>query len=264
MDSAATVGAILRTINDQTVVRPYGDGLLVDLPLTYGDGDVVRILVEPMGSGFRVSDRAVAATQLAMTGVNVGAGRPAEAFAEAARSAGLSGVNAAPGELATFGVAEELGRMVLDVAQASMRTEQLRWLAVRQTLTRFPDRVVDRVKSWAQGSRHVQREAPLALRSGRKRQVTLRVSSHDRSAYIQAVSSRDRDQAAEHCYYIFDLSDVPKENRIAALDGARADWPTEIVSELAQVGDVEFFADPLSLERQLDKLVPPPRAALQR
>ncbi|MEU7754592.1 hypothetical protein [Micromonospora sp. NPDC049171] len=94
--------------------------------------------------------------------------------------------------------------------------------------------------------------------------MTLRVSNNDRSAYVQAVSLRDRDHAAEHCYYIFDLSDVPKENRIAALDGARTDWPGEIVSELTQVGDVEFFADPLSLERQLDKIVPPAQAALQR
>jgi hypothetical protein len=257
VDPTMTVGAILRTINDQTIVRPYGDGLLVDLPLTYGDGDAVRVLVEPMGSGFRVSDRAVAATQLSMAGVNVAAGRPAEAFAETVRNAGLSGLNTAPGELATFGTAQDLGRLVLDVAQASMRVEQLRWLAVRHSLTRFPDRVVDRVKSWAQDSRQVQREALVSLRSGRKRQVTLRVSSRSRSAYIQAVSSRDRDQAAEHCYYIFDLSEVPKENRIAALDGGREDWPSEIISELASVGDVEFFADPLSLERQLDKVVPP-------
>lgn len=131
MNSAEAVGAILRTMNDLTVVRPYGDGLIVDLPLTYGDGDAVRVLVEPMGRGYRVTDRAVAATLLSMAGVNVMTGRPAEAFSEAIRGSGLNRVNAADGELATFGDASDLGRLVLDVAQASLRVDQLRWLAAR-------------------------------------------------------------------------------------------------------------------------------------
>src|SRR4051794_25057814 len=177
MDAATAVGAILRAINDQTVVRPYGDGLLVDLPLTYGDGDAVRVLVEPMGSGYRVSDRAVAATAASMAGVNLELGRPAEAFAEAVRGASLNGINSAPGELATFGDSEDLGRLVLDVAQASMRVDQLRWLAVRQSYIRFTDRVTQRVQTWA-GDREIRRNATVPLRSGRSRTVTLSVSNN--------------------------------------------------------------------------------------
>ncbi len=60
----------------------------------------MRVLVEPIGSGYRVSDRAVAATLLTTAGVNVAEGRAAEAFAETMRSAGLNGLDAAPGELA--------------------------------------------------------------------------------------------------------------------------------------------------------------------
>src|SRR5262249_37335861 len=150
-----------------------------------------------------------------------------------------------------------------DVAQASMRVEQLRWLAVRHPPTKFPDRVVNRVRNWASEGRTLQREAPVRLRSGRQRSVTLKVSTEDQAAYIQAVSSRDREQAAEHCYFIFGLSEVPKDHRIAALDGSKRDWPAEIVSELRSVGDVEFFDDPLSLERRLDSVVPPPRPALK-
>jgi hypothetical protein len=127
MNSENAVGAILRAINDHTVARPYGDGLLIDLPLTYGDGDTIRVLVEPMGAGYRVSDRATAATRLSMAGVKVNHGRPAEAFAEAVRLSGLSGLNAEAGELATYGAAEELGLLVLAVAQASMRIDQLRF-----------------------------------------------------------------------------------------------------------------------------------------
>lgn len=263
MNSRETIGAILSAINDHTTVQPYGDGLLVDLPVTYGDRDAVRILVEPMGSGYRVTDRGAASALLSIAGVNVVVGRPAEAFAAAMRANNLNGVNAVEGELATFGEAKDLGQLVLDVAQASMRVEQLRWLAVRQPLTRFPEKVAKRVRNWVEDSREVQREAPVPLRSGRSRPVTLRVSHADRAAYIQAVSARDREQAAEHCYYIFDLSRVPKDNRIAALDGQREDWPKAIIEELASVSDVEFFGDPLGLERRLDTVVPPPHPVLQ-
>lgn len=264
MDGSDAVGAILRAVNDHTLVRPYGDGLLIDLPFSYGDGDAVRVLVEPMGTGFRVTDRAAAATLLSMAGVNLGTGRPAEAFAEALLSARLNGVNALDGELASFGAADELGRLILDVAQASLRVDQLRWLAVRQPTVRYPERLTTRLRNWIHDSREVAREAPVRLTSGRSRPVTLRVSNNDRAAYIQAVSARDQEQAAEHCYYIFNLSDVPKGNRIAALDGSRSDWPPAIVDELILVSDVEFFADPLALERRVDSVVPPAQPVLLR
>ncbi|WP_157180415.1 DUF1828 domain-containing protein [Protofrankia coriariae] len=263
MDGAATVGAVLHAINDHTVVRPYGDGLLVDLPLTYGDGDAVRVLVEPMGNGYRVTDRAAAAALLAMAGVNVTKGRSAEAFAEAVRSAGLNGTDVAEGELVAFGDASDLGQRVLDVAQASMRVDQLRWLAVRQPSARFPELVTKRIDRWVDGDeRQVQRKAPVPLRSGRSRPVTLRVSHNDRSAYIQAVGSRDQEQAAERCYCIFSLSQVPKDNRIAALDGGPEDWQAAIIDELKSVGSVEFFDDLIGLENRLDAIVPPPPSLL--
>ncbi|MFI9528211.1 hypothetical protein [Micromonospora rosaria] len=263
VDAATVIGAVLRAMNDDTVVHPYGDGLLVDLPLTYGDGDGVRVLVEPMGTGYRITDRAAAATLLTMAGVNLVAGRAAEAFAEIMAGGGLNGVNAAPGEIATFGAAEELGRLILDVAQASLRTDQLRWLAPRQAGMRFVDRVADRVTVWAGRSRELQRDAPMPLASGRTRPVTLRVTNDGKAAYVQAVSLRDPDQAAEHCYHVFGLSKIAKESRVAALDGSAQDWSPAIVAELRTVSDVEFFDDPLSLERQLDKVVPPPQAALR-
>lgn len=262
MDAVTAIGAVLRAVNDHTVVHPYGDGLLVDLPLTYGDGDGVRVLVEPMGSGYRVTDRATAATLLAMAGVNLSAGRAAEAFGEIMRNAGLNGVNAEPGEIATFGVSDDLGRLILDVAQASLRADQLRWLAPRQAGMRFVDRVTDRVSVWAGRTRKLQRDAPIPLQSGRTRSVTLRVANDGTAAYVQAVSLRDPDQAAEHCYHIFGLSKIPRENRVAALDGSERDWSPAIVTELRTVSDVEFFDDPFSLERQLETVVPPPQAAL--
>lgn len=263
VNTTNVIGAVLRAVNDNTVVHPYGDGLLVDLPLTYGDGDGVRVLVEPMGSGYRVTDRAAAASLLAMAGVNLFAGRAAEALRQIMAGGGLNGVNAAPGEITTFGTADDLGRLVLDVAQASLRTDQLRWLAPRQAGMRFVDRVADRVTVWAGRGRQLQRDAPIPLESGRNRSVTLRVANDSKAAYVQAVSLRDPDQAAEHCYHVFGLAKIARESRVAALDGSARDWPAAIVAELRTVSDVEFFDEPLSLERQLDKLVPPPQAALR-
>jgi hypothetical protein len=257
MNSSDVVAAISRTMIGQTSVRPYGDGLLVDLALTYSDGDAVRVLVESMGTGYRVSDRGTAATLLSMAGVNLSTGRPAEAFANTMRADDLNGINAVDGELATFGAATDLGQLILNVAQASMRVEQLRWLAKQRSLVKFSEMVVERVRDWVVDSRRVQREAPVPLRSGRSRSVTLCVSSGDRAAYIQAVGSSDKEQAAEHCYYVFDLSEVPKEHRIAALRGGKPDWPPAIVSELATVSDVAFFDAHLDLERRLDLIVPP-------
>jgi hypothetical protein len=212
-----------------------------------------------MGDGYRVTDRATAVTLLAMAGVNVMKGRPAEAFAEAIQKASLNSINAAEGELTTFGDAIDLGRIILDVAQASIRVDQLRWLAVRQPPTTFPERVTERIRNWVVGERQVQQKVSVPLRSGRSRPVTLRVSNSEKSAYIQAVGSQNQEHAVEHCYYIFDLSEVPKDNRIAALDGHRKDWPDAIIKELMSVGNVTFFEDPLSLERRLDAIVPPPQ-----
>lgn len=149
MEAKTALGAVLRALNDHTMAYPYGDGLLVDLPFAYGDGDAVRVLVEPMGAGYRVSDRATAATLLLMAGVNIAEGRAAEAFAESMRAIGLNGLDSAPGEITTFGHGDDLGRLILDVAQASLRVDQLRWLATRQPRVKFVDRVTERVRVWA-------------------------------------------------------------------------------------------------------------------
>jgi hypothetical protein len=52
-------------------VHPYGDGVLVDLPIRYGDGEAVRLLVEPVGDGYRVSDRCQVADRLLVAGVSL-------------------------------------------------------------------------------------------------------------------------------------------------------------------------------------------------
>ncbi|WJK42234.1 hypothetical protein O7608_07555 [Solwaraspora sp. WMMA2056] len=55
---------------------------------------------------------------------------------------------------------------------------------------------------------------------------------------------------------------MPKQQRIAALDGTQDDWSPAIVRELESVSDVEFFATPHKLEQRIDAIVPPPHAPL--
>lgn len=262
MDRNATLAAVLRTINDHTTIRDYGDGLLVDLPLSYGDGDAVRVLVEPMGTGVRVSDRAAAATLLAMAGVDITSGRPAAALAEALRSAKLNLVAARPGEIATFGVLDELGELILNVAHASMRLDQLRWLAHEQPSAAFAARLTARLRAWAGPDRTVRRDAPMPLQSGRSRPVTAAVSANGTVAYVQAVSSREKERQADHCFRLLALARVAAGAKIAALDGSAEAWPQVIVEELGTVAEVEFYDDTWGLERRLDLVVPPPQQVL--
>jgi hypothetical protein len=125
MEPSSIVAALLRSVNDRITVHAYGDGLLADLPLTYSDGDSVRLLVEPLGAGVRVSDRASAYERLLLADVNTDTGRAAEAIAATVRAAGLANVGGEEDEIATFGPAGDLGTMVLAVAQASIRVAAL-------------------------------------------------------------------------------------------------------------------------------------------
>lgn len=257
MDGKAIVAAMLGAINDHTQVHPYGEGVLVDLPLTYSDGDLVRILVEPMGSGVRASDRATAASLLTMAGVDYTTGRAADGYADAIRSANLNAIGAEGGEITTFGDIGDIGHMIIGVAQASMRAEQLRWLAQQQPAFTFAEKVANRVRSWAGEQRQVERDSTIQLSSGRAKRVTVAVSDADRIAYIQAVSASNRDRSTEHCYYLFGNADrVPKGYKIAALAGSRDEWPSANIAELSTVSAVEFFEDLTSLERRLDEVVP--------
>ncbi|MGW4559926.1 hypothetical protein ACWEOV_40890 [Streptomyces sp. NPDC004365] len=261
MDKRVVIGALLTSINDEIITHEYGDGLLVDLPLTYSDGDSVRLLVEPMGSGVRVSDQASAYERLLMADVNPDAGRVAEAIAATVRTANLSNVGGEVDELATFGPLDDVGVMLLSVAQAAMRVEQLRWLAVRRAPMRFSERVIERVQAVARRDWKIERNASIPLTSGRERLVTLAVEAPNATAYVQALSAKDREQSAEHCYYLFSWADVPSGTRVAALDGAPNNWPSELVSELGTVADVEFFANSGSLERAVERALASSAAA---
>lgn len=255
MDMLLLKKLLLNLVNDDTAVHPYGSGSLVELPLTYADGDSVQVLVEPVGDGLRVSDMAETAARLITAGVSLDSEKPAKAFAEAVRRIGRVDISAAEDELATVGEWESAAQMILAVGQESLRLEQLRWLAQSRRAT-FAERVQARLASAARQEREVRPNAPLTTKHGRARKVTAAVHEAGRSAYIQAVNSAT-EQSVDHCLAIFSTAEVPLQQRVAALSGSPNDWQTAVVKQLSEFGQVEFFANPLGLEDAVSRALSP-------
>lgn len=250
--------AVLGAVNDHLSVRPYRGGHLVSTPLTYSDGDTITVFVETFAGAFRVSDRAEATDRLDSWGVHSEQGRAAEAIVAARRAASLNPFASEQEELSTICDVAELGATILAVAQAALRVEQLRWLAKDRPSLKFDDRLANRLVS-VSSARHwrMTRRAKLPLAHGRTRMVTAAVEGLNGTAYVQAVSDADKERSVANCYYLFDRSTAPKSQRVAALAGAPDGWPTGLQEDLSDVGTVTFFADPLTLERELERITGP-------
>jgi len=99
----ASVAAILHHLGDDAIVHPYGDGMLVELPMLYGNGDGVRLLVEPVGGEYRVTDRGEAADRLLVAGVTLNDKQTHDVLVDVIRAARLDEVSVEKGELSVFG-----------------------------------------------------------------------------------------------------------------------------------------------------------------
>ena len=248
--------SLLKAVNDLTGVRSYGDGWLVTTPLTYSDGDSVVVLVEPVNSGFRVTDRAEAFDRLIGWGVDPESGKAAQGVKAArsgARLAPLGGSD--PTETATFGDASDLGIAILAVAQSAARVEQLRWLARDLPTLSFDDRLTNRIvtASRSHGWKYVRR-APLPLAHGRTKRVTASVSGERGTAFVQAVSDADYERSTINCFYLFERSLEARTSLVAALAGEAERWPQSLRDDLSEVGTVVFFAEPHALEAELERI----------
>lgn len=249
------VASLLGAVNDLTLVRAYGDGWLVSTPLTYSDGDTVRVYVEPYNEGFRVTDRAEATDRLSMWGVVTDSGRARRGILAVRQAANLSPIGSDATETATVGDDRSLGHLVLGVAQAALRTEQLRWLARDLPAMKFDDRLSTRIEGLSR-ARHWNyvRRASMTLSHGRVKQVTAAVEGPEGKAYIQAVSNADVERSTINCFYLFDRSTELRDHKVAALAGDSGDWPDSLLGDLHEVSVVTFFADPHGLENELERI----------
>lgn len=252
----APVSSLLGAVNDLSSVTPFGSGWLVDTPFTFSDGDVISLHVDPLGDGFRVTDRAEALDRLAMWGVSIDSGRVAEAIKITRQAAGLVPIGThSPYELATFGDARDLGSMILTVGQCAIRVEQLRWLARDRPSMKFDDRLGRRLEVISEQHRwRYRRRAEIPLPGDRTRRVTAVVEGARARAYVQAVSAADPEDAVGRCYYLFDRAEIAKDSKVAALAGTEQDWSEGLRSDLAAVSVVTFFEQPNSLEAELERI----------
>jgi hypothetical protein len=99
----ASVAAVLYHLGNDAIVHPYGDGVLVDLPMRYSDCDRVRLLVEPLGGEYRVTDRGEAADRLLVAGVTLNDKQRDDVLVDVIRAARLDEVSLEKGKLSVFG-----------------------------------------------------------------------------------------------------------------------------------------------------------------
>lgn len=239
--------SVLSEINDHLVTVEYGDGWLIQTPLSYSDGDTVSVFVEPLNGLFRISDRAEAVDRLIEAHVDPDGGKAADGV-HAARAL-FSPVASDRYEVATCVEQGKLGESIFDVAAAALRIEQLRWLARDLPVVTYEDKLIDRVGAVARSHAWPFTRGPkVTLRRGRKKRITATVEGPRGETWIQAVAGNDRNAAAERCYYTFDRGQVPSDRRIAALAGTAATWDRALLDDLEEVGRVAFFDVPHSLE----------------
>lgn len=255
--STSITSALLKRVNDVTSAHPYGEGWLIDTPLTYSDGDTVTLLLSPMGQGaYRVSDRADSLDRLVLAGLRLDGRKARRAITSARRNAGLNQMASSDYELATICAEPDIGEAILRVAECAMRVEQLRWLAQERDEVQYADRLRERVsrlglsRGWA-----VQERGALPLRGGRTRRVTAVISGPRAPIYVQAVSLRTAEVSVASCYYAFDRAEVPPPHRVSVLDGAPSDWDQGLADDLSTVSIVSFFDGGPPIESELARVV---------
>jgi hypothetical protein len=239
---------LLSGLNDGLAVTPYGHGHLVSLPLFFYDNDRVKLFIEQLEGGVRVTDRGTTAMRLAMAEVNLTSKRAEDALRQSVVG-DLFGVAVEGGEIAGFGGNEELANLIYAVASAALRVDQLRWLAVERRPIAFRDRVVDELVHVVGTKDRVTPHAPIALRSGRTKQVTAsilpRQANQDATPlYVQALSGQDsdsRENAVARCFHLFSLARTSQEHLVAVASGTRDTWPPSLIDEVSQVASVAFF-----------------------
>lgn len=255
MDPKKLVSALLTAWNDDTNVSAYGHGWLVTTPLSFYDDDRVTVFVEPFKQGCRVSDHGTTAMRLLMADVNPDSPRIAESRRRSNMSLRTSSDCGDEGVIAACGSWEDLGDLILRVAEAMIRVDQFRFLIPEKRTSRFTERVIGRLRDSVPSTVSVTPRAPLRLASGRVKQVTASVDVDKKRLYVQAVSNatrETRDRSVEHCAYLFTLADeISRDHRLVVASGRRRDWPDDVIGELTTISEIAFFDDAADVKDRL-------------
>lgn len=252
MDVTLIKKMLLSYVNDEVVVVPYGHGHLITTPLRFYDDDRVTLFVEAYEGGIRVSDQGTTAMRLHMADVNLEASRVADVWRRCTATLARHTLAGEDGILSAWGTEDELGRLLIAVAESALRVDQLRWLSTEHRPLMFRDRLVRRIIDVAGDPQQVTPRAPLRQTSGRTRQVTAAVGEDLESrVYVQAVSLSDQERSVEHCFYVFNHADIPRQRVLAVAAGSQKNWSQELIAELETVTDVAFFDDARQVKKAL-------------
>lgn len=236
--------ALLGCLNDNTHLHEYGEATLVDLPYSRLDGDSVRLLVEPVGEGYRISDRGDGADLASESGLNITSGNAATYLRGIQRSISADKIGGSDSELSILVAAEQLGCALHQVAIASIRVEGLSVLSQERSPRKFSTTVTERLSNLFSSSGFVRKQQPMPLTRSRTRKVTATVERDRRTVYVQAVSQANIDVSFAKCFSTFAIAEVPHDSLISVLQGGANDWSGGYSEDLADVSQVVFERDP--------------------
>lgn len=226
------------TVSDAASEVPYGDGSLLVLPWSLGDGESVSIFVKETGPDlFELTDRGLVADALSIAGVDLGSGGAGSSWRAVQHSlelAPLASRPVSPYELTASADRTGLGWALTELGEAMLRADGLRALGRAPSRARFTDAVIQRASS-----KHltVIPRARRRTRIGSDRTVTCKVEGRD-WAFVQALSaSPNVNEAYDHARSIFGDTDVGPSHLVAVVaDGALLeDWQRKSLAGLSTV-----------------------------
>lgn len=226
------------TVSDAASEVPYGDGSLLVLPWSLGDGESVSIYVKETGPGlFDLTDRGLVADALAIAGVDLaskGAGSSWRAVRHSLELAPLASRPVSLYELTASTDRAGLGWALTELGEAMLRADGLRALGRAPSRARFTEAVIQRASG-----KHLKviPRARLRTRFGSDRTVTCKVEGRD-WAFVQALSAGPNvNEAYDHARSIFGDTDVGPSHLVAVVaDGALLeDWQRKSLAGLSTV-----------------------------
>ena len=246
-DDKSVRNSLLGYLNDESAVEPYRSGFLTRLPLHYSDGDTVELYVERFSESYRVSDRGLTELRLEMAGVNLENQRVREAL-ERSLPQGTFDMGDREGEISAIASSDDLGRALFQIAEASLRVDQLRYLAPPPRRRPFAEHVVSSLRLIVDKNVNVQKDYEFRTAGGTLKRATAAVRSGTRPPLLmQAVSGHGNtleDSSVEHCYYLFSNADEKAAGgKVAVLPGSRETVESTLVHDLERVGTVAFVED---------------------
>ncbi len=235
------VDTYLALVEKDLHCTPLGDGnrMLIDTPYLHPDGDVIQVVLEPLGGSMvRFTDEGATLARLEMYGIDIrrgGASREAQASLRSYR-AELVG-----DELRVEGLAGETPEMFLRLIGAMRAIDGLGALRSDPGQVQFASRLTTFLQS--QFAEVVERPERRGM-SGASYRLTAAVPRQGREVLIQSAAGGKADTArrsVEHAFRVFSDIDgqLLKDRKLIVLSsGDQRRWPTEDIKLLSRVAFV--------------------------